>query len=155
MTGYYADISNLIVTTGQYPNLKLENTGRASNRGLEVNASWHLFRQISLSSGYAFLSSTNLAPYVPENKLNYSLDVDLKHAFVSLGGSTVGRTWANTAKTIRLSGYTAVTLKCTIPVGRHWSFFAVVDNLFNRKYQELDGYPMPGINAAGGLKVKF
>src|SRR4030042_5625925 len=107
ITGYYSDATNLIVTTGYYPNLKLENIGRSANRGLEANAQWRFIRRISLSSGYAFLSSTNLAPYVPENKLNYSLDLDLTRAFVSFGGSTVGRTWANTARTVRLSGYTA------------------------------------------------
>jgi outer membrane cobalamin receptor len=155
VTGYYSDVSNLIVTTGKYPNLKLENIGRSSNRGMEANARWRLMRRVSLSSGYASLSSTNLAPYVPENKLNYSLDVDLNRAFVSIGGSTVGRTWANTARTIRLNGYTAATLKCTIPMGRHWSIFAMVDNLFNREYEEIAGYPMPGTNAAGGVKIKL
>jgi iron complex outermembrane receptor protein len=155
VTGYYSDISNLIVTTGRYPMFKLENIGRTSNRGLEVNARWRLNRHLSLSSGYAHLSSTNLAPYVPENKLNYSLDVDLNHAFISIGGSTVGRTWANTARTTRLAGYTAANLKCTVPVGKHWTVFAAVDNVFDREYQELAGYPMPGTNAAGGVRVKF
>jgi outer membrane cobalamin receptor len=132
ITGYYSDVSNLIVTTGRYPNMKLENIGRASNRGLEVNARWRIVRRVNFSSGYAYLSSTNLAPYVPENKFNYSLDVDLSHVFVSIGASMVGRTWANTARTIRLDGYTAATLKCTIPAGKHLSIFAMVDNLFNQ-----------------------
>ena len=135
--------------------MKLENIGRASNRGLEANARWRIVRRVSLSSGYAYLSSTNLAPYVPENKFNYSLDVDLSHVFVSIGASTVGRTWANTARTIRLDGYTAATLKCTIPAGRRLSIFAMVDNLFNQGYQEIAGYPMPGTNASGGVRIKF
>jgi len=33
--------------------------------------------------------------------------------------------------------------------------FALVDNLFNRRYQLIPGYPMPGINAAGGVTLKF
>jgi outer membrane cobalamin receptor len=155
VTGFYSDASNLIVTTGRYPNMKLENIGRASNRGLEANARLRVSRHVSFSSGYAYLSSTNLAPYVPQNKLNYSLDADLKHAFVSIGGSTVGRTWANTARTQQLSGHTAMTLKCTIPAGKHWSFFAMVDNLLDREYQEIAGYPMPGTSATGGFKIKL
>ncbi|NWG14136.1 MAG: TonB-dependent receptor [Acidobacteria bacterium] len=155
VTGYYSDASNLIVTTGRFPSLKLENIGRSSNRGLEANARLRLARRVNLSSGYAHLSSTNLAPYAPENRLLYSLDVDLQRAFVSLGGSTVGRTWANSARTLRVGGYTAMTLKWMIPAGRHWSFFALVDNLFNRDYEELAGYPMPGTNVAAGAKVKF
>jgi outer membrane cobalamin receptor len=155
VTGYYSDASNLIVITGLYPNMKLENIGYALNRGLEANARLRVSRHVSFSSGYAYLRSTNLAPYVPQNKLNYSLDIDLNRAFVSIGGSTVDRTWANTARTQQLGGYTAMTLKCTIPAGRHWNFFAMVDNLLDREYQEIAGYPMPGTNAAGGFKIKF
>jgi outer membrane cobalamin receptor len=155
ITGYYSDASNLIVTTGRYPNLKLENIGRMSNRGLEVSARWNVTRRIHLSSGYAFLSSTNLAPYVPENKFNYSLDIDLIHAFVSFGGNAVGRTWANTARTVRLDSYAAATFKCTVPMGKHWTVFGTIDNLFDGKYEEIEGYPMPGINASGGIKIKL
>jgi outer membrane cobalamin receptor len=155
MTGYYSDASNLIVTTGRFPNLKLENIGRAINRGLEVNARYHLMRGVNLSVGYAHLRSTNLAPYVPENKLIYSLDVNWGRAFVSFGGSTIGRTWADAVRTLRLSGYTVARLKCTFLMARHWSVFATVDNLFNQGYQEIAGYPMPGINAAGGFKLTF
>lgn len=107
MTGYYSDASNLVVATGLYPNVKLENIGYALNRGLEANARLRVSRHVSFSSGYAYLRPTNLAPYVPQNKLNYSLDMDLNRAFVSIGGSTVGHTWANTARTQQLGGYTA------------------------------------------------
>jgi outer membrane receptor protein involved in Fe transport len=31
----------------------------------------------------------------------------------------------------------------------------MVDNLFNRKYEVVPGYPMPGANAAAGLTVSF
>jgi outer membrane cobalamin receptor len=48
-----------------------------------------------------------------------------------------------------------MTLRCTVPVGRHWNFFAMVDNLLDREYQEIAGYPMPGVNAAGGFKIRF
>lgn len=155
ITGYYSDVKNLIVTTGSYPNLKLENIGRAFNRGLEVNGRLRLTRRIRLSSGYAWFGSNNPAPYVPANKFIYSLDVDVLRAFVSFGGSRVGRTWTSTARTTQLDAYTAATLKCTVPLGSHWSVFTTVDNLFNRQYQELDGYPMPGINASGGFHVRF
>ncbi len=154
-TGYYSDASNLIVRTGRYPNFKLENIGRSLNRGLEANVRWQLLRRANSSSGYAWLRSTNLAPYVPENKLNYSLDLDFNRTFISLGGSTVGRTWADTARSVRLAGYTVANVKCTFLVSRQWSVFLAVDNLFNRKYQELDGYPMPGVNAAAGFKLRF
>jgi outer membrane cobalamin receptor len=54
-----------------------------------------------------------------------------------------------------VSGYTVATLKCTAPVGEHTSVFLMVDNLFNRRYQVLSGYVMPGTNASGGIELRF
>ena len=155
VTGYYSDLRNLIVTTGFYPNLKLENIGRAKNRGGDVNLCWQIHRLASIHTGYAYLSSNNLAPYAPQNKLNYSLDLSVSKAIISLGGMTVGRTWVNTTHTSQLSGYTVASMHGTLPVGEHWSVRVSVDNLLNRKYQALNGYPMPGINAAAGFSVRF
>jgi outer membrane cobalamin receptor len=155
LTGYYANLTNMIVTTGYYPHLKLENIGHALNRGLEANARWQTVRRVSFNSGYAYLRSTNLAPYAPQYKANYSLDVDAGRAFFSLGGVTVGRTWGNTTHTQAISGYTVMTLKCTAPIGKHTSVYVMVDNLLNRRYQVLYGYTMPGTNAAGGFTLRL
>jgi outer membrane cobalamin receptor len=155
VTGYYADVRNLIVSTGRYPNLKLENIGVAYNRGMDANLRWQVHQRASFRTGYAYLSSTNMAPYAPQNKLNYSLDLSVGKAFISVGGMTVGRTWVNSSHSSQLAGYTTATMHGIFPIGRHWSLLFTIDNLLNRSYQVLDGYPMPGINAALGFTVRF
>jgi len=154
-TFYYADLSNLIVTTGRFPLLALSNAGRALNRGLEANASWKPLPRLSFNSGYAYLRSTNLAPYVPQHKLNYSLDWEVGATFLHFGGMTVGPTWADPGRAQQLGGYTVATLKATFPLERPYSFFLMLDNLFNRRYEVVAGYPMPGINALAGFSVHF
>ena len=155
VTGHYADLDNLIVVTGRFPNLQLLNTGGALNRGLDATARWRLGRRIALNGGYAWLRSTNLAPYVPRQKGTYALEIDLDRVFIHLGGVTVGRRRASASDTSELGGYTVPTLKATVPMGRRWTVFAVVDNLFDEDYQVVTGYPMPGINAAGGFTCQF
>jgi outer membrane receptor protein involved in Fe transport len=155
VTGYYADLNNMIVTTGRYPNLQLLNMGRALNRGLEANVRWQPARRLGFNSGYAYLRSTNLGPYIPRHKLNYSVDWDLRRAFVHLGGMTVGPRWANTSRTSQLGGYTLATLKFTVPAGKNLSVSVFADNLLDRRYEVVTGYPMPGINAMGGIDLRF
>jgi iron complex outermembrane receptor protein len=155
VTGYYADLSNLIVTTGRFPNLRLLNIGAALNRGLEANVRWRVKRHIHFTSGYAYLRSTNLGPSIPGHKVNYGIDWDLGKTWLHFGGVTVGPMWANPQRNGRLGGFTLVTLKWTLPVAKHYSVFATVDNLFNRRYQVVAGYPMPGVNAAGGFDLHF
>jgi len=155
VTGYYADLSDLIVVTGRFPSLRTSNAGRALNRGVEANVRWQAARRLSLTSGYGYLRSTNLGPYIPVHKLNYSLEWDAGRAFVHLGGMTVGRRSADIQRTSQLGGYTLLTLKCTVPVRRNLSGFVLVDNLSDRRYEVLPGYPMPGINAMAGLDWRF
>jgi outer membrane receptor protein involved in Fe transport len=155
VTGYYADVSNMIVTTGRYPTLQLLNTGRALNRGLEANVRWQPTRRLGFNSGYAYLHSTNLGPYIPQHRLNLAAEWQIGRAFVHLGGTTVGRRWADTSRTSQLGGFTLATLKLTVPLRKSLSIFALVDNLFDRRYEVVTGYPMPGINAMGGIDVHF
>ncbi len=155
ITGYYSSIDNLIVTTGYWPNMRLQNTGTAINKGLEAHVRWQPVRRASFNTAYAYLHSTNLAPYSPQNRLTYSLDFDAKRAFISVGGNTVGRTFGDVGQTSPVGQYTLANVKCTAPVGKHTSLFVMVDNLFNRRYEVLWGYRMPGVNAAGGIDLKF
>jgi outer membrane receptor protein involved in Fe transport len=68
---------------------------------------------------------------------------------------TVGRRWADIQRTWQLGGFTVASLKFTIPVQRNFSLFVLVDNLFNRRYEVVTGYPMPGVNALGGIDIHF
>ena len=154
-TLFYADLSNLIVVTGRYPNLRSLNGGRALNRGVESMAAWRPARRLAVRSGYAWLHSTNLAPYVPVRKWNYAVEFDASRAFVHFGGVTAGERWADAAHTRRMPGYTSSIFRITVPLGPRWSLYSLVDNLFNRRYEVVPGYPMPGVNAAAGFTVSF
>jgi len=125
------------------------------NRGWEGRLRWRPVRRISVQSGYAYLRSTNLPPYIPRHKLNYSVEIDTGRAFLYFGGVTVGRRWADTRRSSELDGYSAPTLKCTVPFRERYTVFFVVDNLFDQRYEVVTGYPMPGLNAAGGFTLRF
>jgi outer membrane cobalamin receptor len=154
-TFYYADLKDQIVTLGRYPNLRLANNGSAINKGIDTNLRWRIARPVSITAGYAYLRSTNLAPLVPAHKLNVAADVALKRVRVSVGTMTVNSRFANAQKVQHLDGYTLATLKVSIPVNRQFTLFCLVDNALNKNYQVVQGYPMPGANAMGGMTVVF
>ena len=64
---------------------------------------------------------------------------------------------ARSGQQIQLLGgsYTDARIRLSYPLGGHSTLFALVDNLLNRQYAFLPGYPMPGINASGGFTLKF
>jgi iron complex outermembrane receptor protein len=155
VAAYYADLSNLVVTTGRWPNMQLLNAGGVLNRGIEATGRWRVQKRVTLQSGYAYLRSTNLAPYLPARKFTYNIDVDAGRAFITFGGASIGRRWGDSQRTQDLGAYTLGTLKLTVPVTRTWRLFMMVDNLFDRNYVVVPGYPMPGVMANGGMTVGF
>ncbi len=154
-TVYYADVDNLIVTLGRFPNLTLLNHGRAINRGVEGTLRWRAGTAVELSGGYAYLRSTNLAPLAPAHKLTCAVDVRVARMSIHAGSVTVGRRWADASRGSALAGYTTVGLKATMPVSPGVSLYALVDNLLDRKYEVVAGYPMPGTNVLAGLTFSF
>jgi outer membrane cobalamin receptor len=154
-TVYYASLRDLIVVLGNYPNLALLNAGDAINRGVEFNSEWNPVGRVRIQGGYAYLRSTNLAPLVPANKFNYTVAIPVRRLMVDFSGISTGRRYADTTHTAYLNGYTDATLRLSYPLGERSTVFALVDNLFNRRYEFLPGYPMPGTNAAGGFTLKF
>jgi outer membrane cobalamin receptor len=111
--------------------------------------------RLSVTAGYAFLASTNFAPLLPANKANLGLDLDMKHAFLHATVQTVGKRYADPTLTTQLGGYTDTGLKLSVPIRHNLNFFATADNLLNHRYQVQTGYPMPGINGAGGFVMHF
>jgi outer membrane cobalamin receptor len=154
-TVYYASLRDLIVALGNYPNLTLLNAGGAANRGIECSSEWAPLGRVRVQAGYAYLRSTNLAPLVPAHKFNYSVAIPVRRLTVDFSGISAGRRYANVAHTAWLGSYTDATLRLSHPLGERSTVFALVDNLFNRRYEFLAGYPMPGTNASGGVTLKF
>ncbi len=154
-TVFYADLDNLIMTAGRAPFLQLLNGGRTLNRGGEVTVRWRPHRRMAVQSGYAYLRSTNLPPSVPSHKWTYSVELHAGPAFLHIGGISAGSRWADPRKTRRLPGYSVPGVKGSIPLSARYSFFAMVDNLLNERYEVVAGYPMPGLNAAAGFTARF
>jgi iron complex outermembrane receptor protein len=154
-TFYYTNMSNQIETLGSYPNVQRLNGGQAINKGVETNLRWAVHRRLSATGGYAYLRSTNLAALVPGNKANLALDADLKRAFLHVSVQAVGKRYTTTTHTVQLGGYTEASMKLSVPIHKKLNFFGTADNLLNHNYQVITGYPMPGINGAGGFVLHF
>lgn len=154
-TGYYSSLSNQILTLGRFPNLRLDNSGRAILRGVDLQSQWRPSRAWMLSAGLGILRSGQIAPLLPANKFNGAIHYSSGRFSSSLSAMIVGRRYANAARTATLGGYPLLTLQTGWKASRRVSVFALVDNLLDHRYELLPGYVMPRINAAGGLTLHF
>ena len=157
LTGYLAKGKDLIQSVA-HPELGHalnENTGKFTNKGIELTADWHILRNLSGNASYSYLhTSLDNLTGAPKNQLFLGLnwlalkqlrfDAQMRH----IGGLYVAQDMAH-------EKYTLLDLKTTFYAARNIEISLRLDNLLNKRYTINYGYTMPGLTAFGGVKVKF
>ena len=163
------------VTISQTPALitrQRQNLGGARIRGLSVDADYQPARRWRLQASYVLSDAVvddapidaalegNLLPQVPRHRASVRLDYLNPRAInVSLRGRAESLRYDDDQNLLRLSGLLAVDLTVERPLGRSWSAFVAVENLFDDRYPvqatpvELLGTPFT-VNAGVRLDLR-
>lgn len=134
------------------------NADRARMQGMELSGRWRITPALDLGVGYSYSfraeqnngSGWTDLEYVPRQTLRASLDGHWGNVGAHLGARYVGRTlktayWADWTSTLgQQGGYTLWDASMSWKLAAHQTVRVAVDNLFNRAYQVVPGYPMPG-----------
>lgn len=174
VTGFWDQLEDPIanVTLSVAPSLitrQRQNLGGARIRGLSVDADYQPARRWRLQASYVLSDAIvdeaptdpdlegNLLPQVPRDRASLRLDYLNPGAInFSLRGRVESRRFDDDQNLLRLAGLLVVDLTLDRPIGRSWSAFVVLENLFDDRYPvqatpvELQGTPFT-INA--GLRL--
>lgn len=176
---YYNDISNYIYnniayTTGM--NRQVYNIDNVKIYGVELDGQHKINKQLTTFANYTYqktskpqdnkngiplLGSLTELDYHPAHKFNFGLRYQTKdNTQIALSGRYVGSQKAiymvgNTATLQKLGGYTVVNLSITHTWEDDKEASLFVDNLFNKQYSEVYGYPMQGTTYGFAYKQKF
>lgn len=151
VTAYYSRGSNII----QQVDMHNENTGRFYNKGIEVSASSHPLRNLSLSASYSYLH-TSLSNLTGAPRNQYFLGVDwriIKPLQVSAELKGIGDLYV--AESVDDQNYALLNMKISYDFNSHFGLFCRLDNITDAKYVINRGYDMPGFTAMGGFKVNI
>lgn len=141
------------------------NVAEAYTQGVEVEFIHQIMPGFSQSINYTYLHSAGkrkgdnkyeIAPYKPHNRLNYrinySSDLGLR---ISLGAEYVSEQWSDRGKTgDRLPDYFLLNVRIAQRI-RNLEAYISFDNILDKKYQTVFGYPMPGRKIIAGISWKF
>jgi len=137
------------------------NIGSAVIDGLEFTSVLSPWGHLDIDFGYSFTyardnKTGNRLIYRPDNKYDFGIKVKKVYGFdIALTGEYYDKSYADTANTIIVKGHFTAGLDIEKKFNDHCTVTLAVDNAFDKEYQFIRGYPMPGTAVTGGIKLSF
>ncbi|MBE0477488.1 TonB-dependent receptor, partial [Candidatus Aerophobetes bacterium] len=96
----------------------------------------------------------NILPYGPHHTLNLNLQYKLQDNLRTyIEGSLIGERYTNRENTEKLPAYSLIGTGFTYKPVPNIETFVRVENLLDVRYENINGYPMPGITIRGGVDI--
>ena len=163
VTYFHNNIKNLIDDNADFTSLT--NVGRAVTDGVESFVSYQPLPSLTLRMDYTYLQATD--EILHEELLRRPKHKgDLNAAWQATSRLRLNATLLSVSSWIdgnrdfsipRLTapGYTTVDSAASYDLTSNWALFGRITNLFNRHYQNPDGFMQPTVGAFAGVKAKF
>lgn len=128
-----------------------------------INGIYYLKRKIE-DENYAKDLGSDVAPYISRENLIVGATISyLDKAELTLQANYHGKQsvqdWnyfsTTYGKTVEKGGFTVYSLRFSCHPIPNLTPYLRIDNLTDKKYSFVDGYPMPGITVVGGVKYDF
>jgi vitamin B12 transporter len=162
-TWFHNDLTNLIATFFDPARLRstLISVDTATTQGVEAFASFVVTEQLRLRADYTYTNAVDAETNEqllrrPRNKGSVSAiwspaeRLTLSTTVLMLGE------WADidrlTFERVTQRGFTVVNLAGNYVVNDNLTAFARIDNLFDKRYEDPNGFLRPGVGVFGGLR---
>ena len=141
-----------------------QNINDARLQGLETELSMQFTAEISGALNYTLLDARDTGgtydgetlTYRPKNKVGGRLGYQSKWGLkLNVNADYTDSVYTDRANTKELGGFMTLGAYAAQTVCKGVEIFARGDNILNKQYQLLDGYPLPGASVMGGLKATF
>lgn len=159
---FYREVTNLITSDNSVsPNTMKNIDDKSEFRGIELNINKELTRKLSSSFNYTYLDSQdNNGDRIagnPYHNAKISLNYRKDEKRFSISGKLISDNIDGFSGT-EMPSYFVVDSSINIPiklVNKKMDLSFEINNLFDKDYEVVDGYPMPGRNYMLSIDTKF
>ena len=164
-TYFHNNITNLIVSQFGPMSFTYMNVGMAQMYGVESFASAALTEQLKIRADYTYTHATDEATGLellrrPANKVSLAAIWKPTNQFSLSTTILYVSSWVDVSRDTAVfiprldaPAYTTVNLAANYEVDKHVTVFGRIDNLFNRQYENPNGFMRPGFGAFAGIRV--
>ena len=132
-----------------------QNTGDFTHKGVEAKLVVRPLKNLTLKGGITILNLGKETATVPLNTYDFSGEYTLGDVSMGLSGRYATRLFGSNNKQQRLPDYLVIDTKLSYQLWKGLRAFVEVDNITDENYQEIPGFPQPGVAAFAGLSYKF
>ena len=157
LTGYIATGSNLIMTQIVNGSPKNLNTGDFNNKGVELAIRWNIMKNLNIKGNYSFLEMKKPILNAPKQQAyiaaNYRLNkwtMNVNYQYIH--GLYLKLEDATPAVT---ENYGLADVKISYRPSKLLDIFVKAENLADKSYETVYGYPMPGVTVFGGINIRI
>ncbi len=161
ITYFHNDFKNLIDYS--FAASKYENIGKTKTEGIETEADFKPIKDFTISANYTHLDSEdkNTGLELLRRARNQA-GLNLNWQFLEKGNFDLGITYVGKRKDYTPypvrgtnKAYTKVDISASYEFAGGFRLFGRIDNLLDKKYQEVYGYAAPGASFYAGVKICF
>ena len=158
LTGFIVDGSNLIMTQIENGSPKNLNAGNFTNKGIELSLRWNILKNLDLKGNYSYLHLKKPILNAPEQQAyiaatyrmnKWSLNANYQH----IHDLIIKLEDANSAAITE--NYGLLNAKVSYRPTKWMELFVKGENLTDKTYRIVNGYPMPGITIFGGISLRI
>ncbi len=157
LTYFHNDFRNLI----DYDNAtnKYKNIGRARTKGFETGVKFSPVKDLRIGGNFTYTDTQDKETGLellrrPKRQVNF----DVNWGFLPNANFNFGLNHVGSRKDVGYitdKAYTIFRLASSYDIMQNFQIFGRVENLFDKKYQEVDGYATLGRSFYAGIKGKF
>ncbi len=156
VAAFLQDGDNLIQRIPVSPGVtQNQNTGDFTHKGVETRLVVRPLQNLTLRGGVTILDLGKETATVPLNTYDFGGEYTLGDVSIGLSGRYATRLFGSNNKQQRLPNYLVIDTKLSYQLWKGLRAFVEVDNITDENYQEIPGFPQPGIAAFAGLSYKF
>lgn len=152
---YYEEGSNIIQTTGVFPNLKLNNSGSFIIRGYELSLGIKPVKNLDLNIAASYIEPGRLTQSSPQSRIFAEAKYMYRNIGVTASLEYNEKIFGANNSTRKMPDYALANLSVNYRPLKQIMLYVSGENLFDRQYMTVYDYPMPGRTFKAGIKLNY
>ena len=152
---FYTKGSNIIEVTVVDGKRANHNVGAFTNKGIEFSADFQATPTLKFNANYSYLHMDTIYTGAPVHKAYFSGTWTPGRFSANLGLMGIKDLYLSTGENAVKSSYVDLKARLAFQATDWLSVFVRGENLLNRKYETMLGFPEPGITVLGGVAIRL